>query len=407
MFMNMLGTWLRGLVSLGLLVFALVCVKEWYDRLPAEVVTTSAAGDLTTRRLAFGERVDAWDAGARDPATRWLAAGLLLLLFTFGGRLVSPMLWVRNERSTRPQLSPRVHRLKTRNGYHLRVDVHGQDDAPPLMLVHGVGSDRTQWREAIEDLSDDFRIHALDLLGHGRSDHDSNAAHTLESAAQDLDDVIASTGDEPVTLVGHSMGGMIALTWCSRHSEALSRLSGLVLVHTTPQNPFETMTPVALHRALEQPVHKPTLRLTVPMAPLVRLMNRLDYLNGTSHWMNHFGMFGGTESREQLERTARLHATMDPAAVARFTLSMTSFDVRRRLASLKVPTLVVAAAKDPVTIPDASRFISEQMPGAKLTVLEQTRHMGFIERRREFAEAVLRFHGGARRREPRRRAGTR
>jgi pimeloyl-ACP methyl ester carboxylesterase len=402
MFMNVLGTWLRGLFSAGLLVLGLVCVKEWRDHLPLHHVYQDASGSLQARTIDdFGERLREWDPGIDDPATHWLAGGILLLSFTFAGRFVSPLLWTRRERKDPLGFNPEVRRIPTTNGYHLRVDVHGPEDGPSLILVHGVGSDRTQWRETIEDLQDRFRIYAFDLLGHGRSDRVRDAAHTLDAAACDLDDVMASIDRDPVILAGHSMGGMIALTWCTRHPEKLSRLAGLVLVHTTPQDPFETMSPQSLHQALERPVHRPVLRMTVPLSGVVRLMNQLDYWNGTTHWTNHFSMFGGSESRQQLERSARLHATMDPAAVARFTRSMTAFDVRRRLASLRVPTLVVAAEKDPVTVPEASRFLAEHVPGARLVPLESTRHMGFMERRREFADAVLQFHDLARKREAR------
>ena len=401
MFLNLLGTWLRGLFSLGLLVLGLVCVKQWHDHLPGHAVSMGPAG-LTARPIhALGERLAEWDPDVEDPATRWLAAGLALLFFTFAGRFVTPKLWLRDDGKPRAP-SPEVRRLKTRNGYHLRVDVYGPEDAPALVLVHGVGSDRTQWNDLIENSFSSFRIFAYDLLGHGRSDRAKDTPHTLDAAARDLDDVITSTGRDPVIVVGHSMGGMIAMTWCARDEHAISKLEGLVLVHTTPQDPSQTMSPKSFHRAIESPIHKPTLRLTTLLPWLVKLMNQLDYWNGTSHWANHFAMFGGSESRQQLEKTARLHAAMDPAAVARFTLSMSAFDVRRRLSKMRVRTLVVGADKDPTTLPEASRFIADQIPGAKLAMLGQTRHMGFMERSAEFADLVHEFHDSARRRETRR-----
>ncbi|HET9888277.1 MAG TPA: alpha/beta hydrolase [bacterium] len=272
------------------------------------------------------------------------------------------------------------------------MDIDGPGSAPALVLVHGLGSDRSQWREAIEDLRTRFRIYAFDLLGHGKSDHVSSAEHTLEAAARDLEDVIEFTGQEKVLLAGHSMGGMIALTWCAAHSKNQSRLYGLVLVHTTPHNPFHTMAPVPLHTALERPVHEPILRITPPLAPVVRWMTFIDSMNGMAHWNCDLSMFKGSESREQLDRMVRLSIRMDPAAVARFSRSMMRYDVRDELPSFNVPVLVVAADRDGTTIPEASDEIVAGLPHPQQLVLAKTKHMGFMERRYEFAQAVMFFY---------------
>ena len=389
MSINMLGIWIRGLVAVALLVAGGLLVREWVAELPRESVARDGSG-VEVRRplLTFTDRLAAWHP-APDRSTGLLAAGALLLIFCVGGRLVSPWAWRRSGvRTARSRPGPRVQRLKTRHGYELHVEIHGPATAPALVLVHGLSCNRTQWRELIEDLGDRFRIIAFDLLGHGRSDHVGSAEHTLEAAASDLDDVMALAGPEPALLAGHSMGGMVALTWCLAHATTRARLAGLILVHTTAHNPFEVMAPVPLHRMLQKPLHEPVLRFTPGVSLLVRFMNLLGYMNGITHWSNARAMFGGSESRGQLERTARFHLGMDPGAVARFALAMTRFEVRSMLPQCDVPTLVVEADHDRVTVPDASHDLFVRLPNAELLVLEKTRHMGFMERRREFAYAI-------------------
>lgn len=406
MFINVLGSWIRGLLSIVLLVAGAILIKEWVNELPRDIRVRDASGHVGMRPLdTFGERLSVWRT-TPDRSIVPLAAGTALLLFGMAGRFVSPWAWRRGGPSPAP-VRPLSRRLGTRNGYDLHVEIHGAKGSPAMVLVHGVGSDRTQWRELIEDLQDQFQIYTFDLLGHGKSDHRSDAEHTLESAARDLDDVITLTGRDKVVVVGHSMGGMILQVWCTTHPSRLDRLAGMVLVHTTPQNPFRTMRPVPLHRALQKRLHEPVLRLTTKLAPLVRFMNALGYLNGTTHWSNDRAMFGASESRQQLERTAQLHLRMDPGAVARFTLAMARFDVRDRLRELDVHALVVVADRDGVTIPEAGSDIANRIPGAESIVLDRTRHMGFMERRFEFAEAVGRFHEEASAATPRRKVAGR
>ena len=403
MFFNVLARWLRMLLTIAVLVGGILLIKEWLDHLPRDFRSTDSDTGLTTVQplRTIGERLAAWTPQHRS--TRWLVPGLLLLLWTVAGRFVSPWAWRRGGVAA-PRLAPEhAHDLRTANGHALRVEEHGRPDAPPLVLVHGVGSDRTQWAEGIADLANRFRVHVLDLVGHGRSAKGKPVDHTIESATDDLDDLVRRIGPDGLVLVGHSMGGMIAMRWCWTHPEQASRIAGLVLVHTTPQNPFTTMKPMWLHRSL-MGVYGALLGITPVLAPLLRVEQWLEYLNGTVHWQNAASLFGGSESREQLDRSARLFARHDPAVGARFTRSMMHFEARPKLPALDVPTVVVAAAKDGTTSPEASRTIADKIPGAHLVMLRDTRHMGFVERRREFAESIarleLRNHEGMRRAQP-------
>ncbi len=386
MFLTALTTWIRGFLALAILVGAALLIREWVEELPRFAVV---AGQATpqARTLSFGERVVAW---SRDPdaSTAPLVGAGLLLLLAFGGRALTPRVWKRQEPV--PIVIPdRTERLETWNGRALHVVTFGRDDAPPVVLVHGLGSDHTQWYEAIQDLSGTHRVIAYDLFGHGRSVHRRDGDHSLEAMARDLDGVLDWAGDRKATVVGHSMGGMIALTWCrGNEAKAHDRLAGLVLAHTSARNPFEAMAPVPLHRNLQDSLHVPLLRASRAVAPLVRLMNKLAYWNGSIHWENEFSQFAGRETREQLDRSARIAAGLDPATQASCAIALTRHDTVGTLSSIDVPTLVVAGDRDGVIVPDAGREIARLIPGAHLLVLEPARHMGFMEQRDAFADGV-------------------
>ena len=390
MAINFLGTWIRALISVLLLAAGIWLVHEFFHELPTRSTTYDALTSARTERplVTTQERLAAWKPSIKRPGGLLLSGMLALVLALGGGRMISPWLWRRGPASHAEPTPRRVHRLATRNGYSLHVEEHGGEHLPPLILIHGSGSDRTQWREAVEDLSHRYRIYAYDLLGHGRSDHVSSAEHTIDASARDLDDVVTLAGLEGLVVAGHSMGGMIAMKWCALHPARARQIAALAIVHSTPQNPFTTMDPVALNVALQKPVHEPLLRMTIALSALTRVALVMEYFNGMSHWRNDMTLFGGTETREQLERTARINARMDPGAVARFALSMARFDVRKALPKFTVPTWVIAAAQDGTTRPDASRTIASLIPGAHLVMLPRTKHMGFMERRAEFAREM-------------------
>jgi len=127
-------------------------------------------------------------------------------------------------------------------------------------------------------------------LGHSRKPRDGD--YSLERHARDLEAVIGVVGGRPDVLVGHSMGGMVLLTFCRLFREDLARrIHGTVLVDTSHTNPVCTTTASGLMRALQKPVLEPLLHLTAWLAPAVWLMSWLGYFNGSSHLV---GMVAGS-----------------------------------------------------------------------------------------------------------------
>jgi len=98
---------------------------------------------------------------------------------------------------------------------------------PTVVLVHGLGSDYDDWLPVARDLARDHRVVFVELPGHGLAPMTTPFA--LEQATLALDRAIAEQAHEPVVLVGHSVGGLVAAAEALRAPE---RVRGLVLVET-------------------------------------------------------------------------------------------------------------------------------------------------------------------------------
>ncbi len=195
-----------------------------------------------------------------------------------------------------------------------------------------------------------------------------------------------------MVLLGHSIGGMITQTFCRLFPDQLgSRVVGLVLVHTTYTDPAKTTFLKRLLHALEKPVLVPLMYLTVVLSPVVELMNWLSYWNGSLHLVNAFTGFGSRPTRGQLEFTTLFQPISSPAVQARGDLAMFGFDESRTLPTIPVPTLVIAAHRDRLTIPEASVYIHEHIPASELETLKPAGHSGFLEQHERFAELVSGF----------------
>jgi 3-oxoadipate enol-lactonase len=125
------------------------------------------------------------------------------------------------------------------NGIRLCYDHYGSPDSPPIVLVHGLGGGRSSWAEIAPTLAATHSVYALDMRGHADSDWPGTYSHGLMR-----DDVLAfldALDLDDVTLIGHSMGGTIALLVTSTPS---SRITCLI-VEDTPL-PRADMPPMQL-----------------------------------------------------------------------------------------------------------------------------------------------------------------
>ncbi len=108
----------------------------------------------------------------------------------------------------------------------LAVD-NGGSGGLPVVFVHSLAGNSTHWSNQLEHLRRTRRAVALDLRGHGRSEQPKNSDYTIAGMAGDVAAVADTLGLEKFVLVGHSMGGGVALAYAGAHPD---RVAGLVLV---------------------------------------------------------------------------------------------------------------------------------------------------------------------------------
>src|SRR5919202_3918578 len=207
----LLFTWLVGLLSLALLGGGVYLLCAWY------VGALVGTGDLV--------------------------GGLAMTLWSLVGRWVVLAFHPRGSgepHTLRPESEVRLPRP---DGTSLYVERYGSADAPAVVLTHGAGANRTSWSYAIRSLSQRFQVLVWDMPGLGHSEKPRRGDYSLERHAQDLEAVLGVADGQPAVLVGHSMGGMVLLTFGRLFPHHLgTRVRGLALVDTSYTNPARTPT---------------------------------------------------------------------------------------------------------------------------------------------------------------------
>ena len=109
------------------------------------------------------------------------------------------------------------------DGTVFRYRKTGDSSGPVLVLLHALGEDASDWDEVAGTLSNRYRVLALDQRGHGQSEY--TALYSFELMRDDLRDFVDALGLEQFALMGHSMGGLVALLFAEEHPERVQRLA--------------------------------------------------------------------------------------------------------------------------------------------------------------------------------------
>src|ERR1700709_1804023 len=123
---------------------------------------------------------------------------------------------LRSVREVTPQLQ-----FRTVHGYRRAFRIAGS--GPVILLIHGIGDNSTTWSTVQSKLAQRFTVIAVDLLGHGESDK-PRADYSIAAYANGMRDLLSVLDIERVTVVGHSLGGGIALQFAYQFPEHIERL---------------------------------------------------------------------------------------------------------------------------------------------------------------------------------------
>jgi pimeloyl-[acyl-carrier protein] methyl ester esterase len=237
---------------------------------------------------------------------------------------------------------------------------------PDLVLLHGWGLHSGAWAEVLPALTSRFRVHAVDLPGHGHS------SQVEPGSFDEATDHLAERIPAGATVCGWSLGGLIAQRLARRHPERVARLA---LVGTTP---CFMARPGWAHGMKPATLHGFTESLAKDRDAMLKRFVALNAMHGP-------------QGREAVRTfTARLADRGPPSdrALAQTLGWMRDEDLREQTAGLETPTAVVHGGRDMIVPVEAARWFWQYMPNATLHEYPQAAHMPFFSHRTEFVAAL-------------------
>jgi len=270
---------------------------------------------------------------------------------------------------------------KTANVHGRSVSYIEAGDGPVLLLVHGIAGTCDNWREVIEPLAHGHTVIAPDLPGHGASEAGAGD-YSIGALASGLRDLLLTLGHERATVVGHSLGGGVAMQLAYQYPEMVERL---VLVSSGGLGP--EVSPVLRAAAL-------------PGADLFISVTAGAGRRAGSVIGRGLGALGLRPNADVAE-VARGYASLDdPARRAAFLDTLRAVvgtrgqrvDASDRLYLAEaVPVLIVWGARDSIIPVRHGEDAHQAIPGSRLEVFDDVGHLPQLEAPGRFIAVLERF----------------
>lgn len=250
----------------------------------------------------------------------------------------------------------------------------------PCLVMHGgLGFDHSYLSPGLDVLGEALHLVYYDHRCNGRSGRPPIDTLTFAQLSDDADALRAHLGHEQVAVLGHSIGGAIALEYALR---CPARVSHLILVCTVPR--FDMTDPATAERLARK-------GMTPAMAEAFAHAGESDA--ALRHYVEtagplYFHAFDAARYRDMIGGIV-----YSAAAMLRSFEIASQWEVLPRLAALNKPTLLIAGGDDAIMPPEESETLQHSISGAELVMLQHSGHFPWLEQPREFAAAIVSWLG--------------
>ena len=253
---------------------------------------------------------------------------------------------------------------------------------PTLFLIHGITNSGRSWEPTMRLLARDFDVIAPDLPGHGESDR-QRGDHSLGNHACVMRDLLQVLEIERATVVGHSLGGGVAMQFSYQFPELVERL---VLVGSG-----------GLGREVSPLIRSAALPFAEQVLPLLTSRPLVDGVTAVAGLLGRVGLKPGADLAEISRGIASLGDTERRAAFVRTVRSVMSPRGQRVTANdrlylaAETPTLIVWGERDPIIPVEHGLAAHELLPNSRLELFERAGHFPQLDDPLRFAELLGEF----------------
>jgi pimeloyl-ACP methyl ester carboxylesterase len=239
----------------------------------------------------------------------------------------------------------------------------------PVILLHGWMESWSVWRRTIETLGREFRTYALDFWGFGESGSSNPDSFSVDHYVEMVNQFVEKLGIVKAPLVGHSMGGTVALSTAMRYPEKIVKVI-----------------------AIGSPIHGSSLNLLLKLSGVPQLAGLLFRMPPVLDFFTLLVSQMGTRNGLRFYRQVKADATrvsMHSFFQSIGTLRQT--DLRPHLAQVRAPTLGIYGRWDFIVHPNQGQALQKGIPNAQLLMYPNAGHMPMIDAPDRFVSDIRNF----------------
>ena len=251
---------------------------------------------------------------------------------------------------------------------HMGLQLHYIDDAPTeplatkpsLLFIHGAGASHILWTLQLKHFRQTHRVIAIDLSGHAESQANEEDPEIETQFARELASLIQHLSLDNFVLIGHSMGGGVAMSYVLQDGIRMPR--ALVLVSTSSDLDMRKRGPGVAKEAIE-------INLFLLQSALTRVKSP-EY---------------------ELKRAGAKTSLTNPWIMQRDLRACDHFDISDRLEEITIPVFVITGEHDDLIPPSVAKQLEVSLPRADIAVIRGANHSPMIEQHEEFNRLLSKF----------------
>lgn len=248
----------------------------------------------------------------------------------------------------------------------VHYEVHGR--GTPIVLLHGWINSWDVWRSSMITLAGkgSYKVYALDFWGFGESAKDKAPPFKLDSYVRMVDQFMELLGIQSAPVLGHSMGGTVALRLALEHPNRVSHVGAVGSpIHGISLNVFLKLAGV------------PWIAYLIWRVPAILRFVMWTILAGDSKRVREmiFRDVSKTSTESFFRSIGDLHHT----------------DLRRDIHRISVPTIGIYGVRDNIVNPNQSKLMQDLLPSAQVEMMQRSRHFSMLDEPDLFNDILLRF----------------
>jgi pimeloyl-ACP methyl ester carboxylesterase len=234
-----------------------------------------------------------------------------------------------------------------------------------ILFIHGFMAAADEFKEVMQSLSKGYRLIAVDLIGFGRSEQACDLDYSKQSMGNIIYKLMIKKGIGKFSVVGHSMGGEVALNLACNYQ---NNIHTLILVDSVG--------------------YKQIKRPTIPTFILEHVF-KMYFIQKTCYKFCFYDL--KNYKREKFERIYSLNCKICGNTLRAFSKSNDKIDICGRISKIEIPTLIIWGRYDRVVKLDSAYRFNKEITHSKLVIFEKSGHMPYSEEEEKFTRVITEF----------------